>query len=42
MDKEARYTLGGEEVCTDCYFDAISEEIDKHPIGRPMSHGGCR
>lgn len=23
----------------DCYFDAISSEIDKHPIGGPGVHG---
>lgn len=23
-------------LCSDCYFDAISEKIDEHPIGRPI------
>lgn len=41
MDKEGNYTRGGEQICGDCYFEAISEEIDKHPIGRPTPHGGC-
>jgi hypothetical protein len=23
--------------CSDCYFSAISDMIDEHPIGRPMA-----
>lgn len=41
MDKEGNYMRGGEQVCADCWYEGISDEIDKHPIGRPMSRSGC-
>jgi hypothetical protein len=27
--------------CSDCYYDALSAEIDEHPIGRPRPRGGA-
>ncbi len=41
MDKEGNYRIDGNQVCQDCYFECLGSEIEKHPIGRPTSHGGC-
>lgn len=35
------HTIDKQPVCEDCYFDAIGEIIEAHPIGRIMPHGGC-
>ena len=32
----------GEIVCSDCYFEAMGEEVEKHPIGRHLGPRGCR
>ncbi len=32
------YHVGKKLVCSDCYFDAFGEEIEKHPIGIPRMH----
>lgn len=29
--------VAGLPHCSDCYFSMMSDEIDKHPIGRPMT-----
>lgn len=29
--------VSGRPHCSDCYFCKLSDEIDKHPIGRPMA-----
>lgn len=31
------YKIGEELVCRNCYFDALGEEIEQHPIGVPMN-----
>ena len=41
LDKEGNYKIDGEFVCADCYFGALGDEVEKHPIGRPTRHGGC-
>ena len=38
--QEAARRVAAEEA-EDAYFDAMSDLIDAHPIGRPMPHGGC-
>ena len=30
---EEPYRIGGLPVCKECYFDALGEEVEKHPIG---------
>jgi len=32
------YFMGKKAVCSDCYFDAFGEEIEKHPIFMPRMH----
>ena len=39
-DEEARKAQAVAEALEDAYYDALSAEIDAHPIGRPMPHGG--
>lgn len=29
--------VSGGYMCDDCYFDALGEEIEKHPIGIPRT-----
>ncbi len=40
-DEEARKAQVAAEALEDAYYDALSAEIDAHPIGRPVPHGGC-
>ena len=40
-DKKAKATRAEKERAEDTYFDAMSDLIDAHPIGRPVPHGGC-
>ena len=37
----AEYRINNQQVCEDCYFSALSDAIDTHPIGRVIPHGGC-
>ena len=41
LDKEGNYKIGEKQVCQACFFGALGEEIEKHPIGHPVPHGGC-
>lgn len=34
--------VAGRPHCSDCYFSMMSDEIDKHPIGRPMASIAAR
>jgi len=36
---EQQYTINGRPVCSDCYFNELGEEIEKHPIGTPRATG---
>ncbi len=40
-DKQEAARRKAAEDTEDAYFDAMSELIDAHPIGRPVPHGGC-
>lgn len=33
-----RHTLGGEEVCDDCYFGAMGKEVEQYPIVKLGPH----
>jgi len=33
-------TVGDGHVCSDCYFDTLSDEIDQHPILMPRTPRG--
>jgi hypothetical protein len=39
LDKEGNYKIGDEEVCADCYFEALGKEVEEHPIGRRRPRG---
>ncbi len=34
--------IDGRPNCSDCYFCKLSDEIDNHPIGRPMASAPAR
>ncbi len=34
-DGTNRHKIGSELVCEDCYYEALGELIEKHPIGLP-------
>ena len=36
-DPHPSRVIDGEEVCGDCQTNQLSDLIDQHPIGRPMS-----
>jgi superfamily II helicase len=38
VDSE-RPKIGGVEVCSDCFSDAIGAEVEAHPIGRQRPRG---
>jgi len=40
-DKKAKAARAAKEAAEDAYFDAMSDLVDTHPIGRPVPHGGC-
>ena len=35
--------IDGKQVIahSDCYFAELGDEVEKHPIGRGIPHGGC-
>lgn len=39
-DERERIARAADEAAEDVYFDAMSDLIDAHPIGRPAPHGG--
>ncbi len=44
LEGELEYiVVDGKKVAVhaDCYYAEVGEEIEKHPIGRPVPHGGC-
>ncbi len=34
-DKDGNYRIGGQQVCADCYFDGIGEEVERAPVVNP-------
>ena len=39
--KKIKVARAAKEATEDAHFDAMSDLIDAHPIGRPIPHGGC-
>lgn len=34
-----RYKIGDQETCSGCYFDALGELVEQHPIGGGRRRG---
>ena len=39
MDDE-RHTVDGKQVCSDCYYGELGEEVEEYPISHPRVHRG--
>lgn len=35
------YSISGTPVCSDCYFESLDAEVERHPIGRLRPHGSA-
>ncbi len=40
-NKVSNYEIGTKRVCSECFFDALGELIEQHPIGRLTPRSGC-